>query len=45
MLDVGLVLYQPYNGQAILIFTQPDSDGRDKPYVHDEDAYNIRSYF
>jgi len=40
-----LVLYQPYNGRAILIFTQPDSDGRDKPYVHDEDVYNIRSYF
>ncbi|MHC4120305.1 MAG: rhamnogalacturonan lyase family protein [Planctomycetota bacterium] len=40
-----LVLYQPYNGQAILIFTQADLDGRKKPYVHEEDAYNIRSYF
>jgi len=40
-----LVLYQPYNGSAILIFTQPDSDGADKPYVHEKDAYNIRSYF
>ena len=40
-----LVLYQPYNGQAILIFTQEDSNGHDKPYVHDRDAYNIRSYF
>jgi hypothetical protein len=40
-----LVLYQPYNGEAILIFTQADSDGKKKPYLHDRDAYNIRSYF
>jgi len=40
-----LVLYQPYNGQAILIFTQYDSNGEIKPYVHEQDAYNIRSYF
>ncbi len=40
-----LVLYQPYSGQAILIFTQADSDGENKPYVHEQDAYNIRSYF
>lgn len=40
-----LVLYQPYNGEAILIFTQEDSDGQEKPYVHEQDAYNIRSYF
>jgi hypothetical protein len=40
-----LVLYQPYNGEAILIFTQADSDGKKKPYVHERDAYNIRSYF
>jgi hypothetical protein len=40
-----LVLYQPYNGTAILIFTQPDSDRQTKPYVHEKDAYNIRSYF
>jgi hypothetical protein len=40
-----LVLYQPYNGQAILIFTQVDSDGKQKPYVHEPDAYNVRSYF
>jgi len=40
-----LVLYQPYNGQSIMIFTQPDSDGREKPYVHQENAYNIHSYF
>jgi hypothetical protein len=40
-----LVLYQPYNGQAILIFTQEDSDGKRKTYIHERDAYNIRSYF
>jgi hypothetical protein len=40
-----LVLYQPYKGEAILIFTQVDSDGRKKPYMHEKDAYNIRSYF
>jgi hypothetical protein len=40
-----LVLYQPYNGEAILIFTQPDSDGREKRYVHQESVYNIHSYF
>ena len=40
-----LVLYQPYNGSAILIFTQPDSEGKAKPYIHEKDAYNIRSYF
>lgn len=40
-----LVLYQPYNGEAILIFTQDDSDGEKEPYAHDQDLYNIRSYF
>lgn len=40
-----LVLYQPYNGEAIMIFTQPDSDGREKPYVDQENVYNIHSYF
>jgi len=40
-----LVLYQPYNGGAILIFTQYDSDGGKKSYVHERDAYNIKSYF
>jgi len=40
-----LVLYQPYNGKAILIFTQSDSNGKAKPYVHEKNAYNIRSYF
>jgi hypothetical protein len=40
-----LVLYQPYNGEAILIFTQSDSDGRKKPYVPQESVYNVHSYF
>ena len=40
-----LILYQPYDGEAILIFTQPDSDGKEKPYVHQPAAYNFRSYF
>lgn len=40
-----LVLYQPYNGQSIMIFTQPNSDGQQKPYVHQKNAYNIHSYF
>jgi rhamnogalacturonan endolyase len=40
-----LVLYQPYNGQSVFIFTQPDSDGRDKPFVPQESVYNIQSYF
>lgn len=40
-----LVLYQPYHGRSIFIFTQPDSDGRDKPYVHRENAYQMQSYF
>lgn len=40
-----LVLYQPYNGRSILIFTQPDEEGEEKPYVHQENVYNIHSYF
>ena len=40
-----LVLYQPYHGESIMIFTQPDSDGREKEYVHQDSAYNIHSYF
>ncbi len=40
-----LVLYQPYLGESVLIFTQPDSDTREKPYVHQRNAYNLRSYY
>jgi len=40
-----LVVYQPYNGQSVFFFTQPDSDGRDKPFIPQENVYNIQSYF
>lgn len=40
-----LALYQPYHGESIMIFTQPDSEGRKKTYVHQKNAYNIHSYF
>jgi len=40
-----LVLYQPYHGKSIMIFTQPDSDRAQKPYVHSSNVYNIHSYF
>ena len=40
-----LVLYQPYHGKSILVFTQADSQGEEKPYVHQEAVYNIHSYF
>jgi len=40
-----LVLYQPYHGESILIFTQADSDAERKPYVPQPSAYNIHSYF
>lgn len=40
-----LILYQPYHGRAILIFTQSDSDGHAKPYAPSAAAYNIRSYY
>ena len=40
-----LVLYQPYNGESVFVFTQPDSDGQVKPYAHRESVYLIRSYF
>jgi rhamnogalacturonan endolyase len=40
-----LVLYQPYHGESIMIFTQPDSDGKEKPYVPQQNVYNIHSYF
>ncbi len=40
-----LVLYQPYLGESVLIFTQPDSNAKEKPYVHQKNAYNLRSYY
>jgi hypothetical protein len=40
-----LVLYEPYAGESIFIFTQPDSDAKPKLYRPQKNAYNIRSYF
>ena len=40
-----LVLYQPYRGKRMFIFTQPDSDGSDKPYRQQKNAYNMHTYF
>jgi len=39
-----LILYQPYGGKAVYILTQPDSDGKPKPYQPQENAYNRRPY-
>jgi len=40
-----LVLYQPYRGRSIFIFTQPDGRGDEKPYVAQPAGYNFRHYF
>ena len=40
-----LVLYEPYAGESIFIFSHPDSDQKEKYYVQQTNAYNIRSYF
>lgn len=40
-----LVLYQPYQGESIFIFTQADSDGHLKQYETQSNAYNFRTYF
>ncbi len=40
-----LVLYQPYRGRSIMIFTQPDSAGAERPYVHQRNAFNFQTYF
>ncbi len=40
-----LVLYQPYHGKAVYVFTQPDSDAAEKPYVPQEKSYNRPSYY
>ena len=40
-----IVLYQPYDGRAVFVFTQPDSDGHEKPYVPQPATYNFRTYF
>lgn len=40
-----LILYEPYEGQSIFIFSNPDSEQTLKKYVPQPAAYNIRSYF
>jgi hypothetical protein len=40
-----IVLYEPYEGESIFIFSNPDSDQKAKTYVPQPNAYNIRSYF
>jgi hypothetical protein len=40
-----LLLYQPYRGTGLFIFTQPDADRVEKPYRHTKQAYNIHTYF
>jgi len=40
-----LLLYEPYLGEALFIFTQPDSNSRPKPYIHRPAVYNRKSYF
>jgi len=40
-----VVLYQPYHGKAVYIFTQADSDAAEKPYRPQKSAYNRPSYF
>ncbi len=40
-----LILYQPYQGRAVMIFTQADSDGAAKPYVPQKNVYNRPAYF
>ncbi|MGV7222824.1 MAG: hypothetical protein ACQ9MH_15010, partial [Nitrospinales bacterium] len=40
-----LVLYEPYEGESIFIFANPDSSLKEKPYTPQSNAYNIRTYF
>jgi len=40
-----LVLYEPYEGESIFIFSNPESVQKEKKYHQQLNAYNIRSYF
>ena len=40
-----LVLYQPYHGETVYIFSQADGSAEEKPYVHRAEVYNRKSYF
>lgn len=40
-----LIMYEPYAGESIFIFYNPDTKPDLKKYIQKESAYNIRSYF
>jgi len=40
-----IIMYEPYAGESIFIFYNPDSKPDLKKYIQKESAYNIRSYF
>jgi hypothetical protein len=40
-----LLLNHPYQGEAILVFTQADSNEATKPYQYQPNVYNFRTYF
>lgn len=40
-----IVMFQPREGEGILIFSQTDSDMEKKDYIHKKDIYNIRTYY
>ncbi len=40
-----MILYEPYQGESVFIFSNPDSSAVPKPYKAQKNAYNIRSYF
>ena len=40
-----VVLYQPYHGRAIFLFTRADSEPATKRYLHKPGVYNRKSYF
>ncbi len=39
-----LLLYQPYQGEALFIFTQQPSTTKPKFYIHSAKVYNFKSY-
>ena len=40
-----LIMYEPYEGERIFIFANPQGGTEGKPYIEQANAYNIRSYF
>ncbi|HBO44168.1 MAG TPA: hypothetical protein DD670_09595 [Planctomycetaceae bacterium] len=40
-----LVVYQPYNGRAVFIFTQADADCQEKPFREQPNSRHPRTYF